>query len=130
MKEEIQQLQTRILELLHELPGGQVVESKEYQQLRTRLTELQNMVRRYEIEQVFGHYGYPLHYCRCPVPEISVSNRQHPARCLKCGRAVPEFLVERDESSFDYKREVLTFVIFVLAAALIAFVYLTGGVLP
>lgn len=128
MKHEIQEIQTRILELLHDHPGGQAVENEEYQRLRARLTELQTMVQKYEIEQVFGYYSYPLHYCRCPVPEIDAGNRQHPPRCLCCGRAVHAARVsDEPEAEFDYKREMLTFIAFILVIALLAFIYLTGG---
>lgn len=127
IKHEIAEIQARILELLQEQPGGQVVENEEYQQLRARLTELQNLVRQYEVERVFGYCSYPIQYCRCPVPEISADNRQHPARCLKCGRAVPKYLYTVDDDTAFYQREVLTFIAFILVLALLTYIYLTGG---
>lgn len=129
-RREIQHIQTRILEMLSEIPGGELINNQEYRELRERLTNLQNLVNSYEIEQIFGYRGYPVQYCRCALPEVSMSNRQYPARCLNCGRAVPEFLVEREEEECDYRREIVTFIAFIFALALFAYLFLTGGILP
>lgn len=102
IRQELQKVQNRILDLTVSTPGYYLIASEEYQDLAAQRDALQCELLELETERVFG--SYYTRACDCACPEIISAPGNRPGTC-RCGGLVKNRPLEYevDEGEYDYR---------------------------